>query len=183
MVMTHRADSLNIRRSDDLGAALALAREAQLEVSASAEPPLAMWGAFDGDRMVGTISLEDYRGLPVVGRIAVAREDRGSGLGRRLLETLEDEARRRGLTELWATARAPGFFVSMGFSVVADGPERDLLLSECCDCPQCGSGCNPQAVHKTLDGHRPRPHGRCWARIRGSRDQGDRDSVRVEHDV
>ncbi len=149
-VMTHRADSFSIRRSDDLGAALALAREAQLEVSASAEPPLAMWGVFDGDRMVGTVSLEDYRGLTVVGRVAVAQDDRGSGLGRRLLTTLEDEARRRGLRKLWATARAPGFFVSMGFSVIADGSERDLLLSECGDCPQYRTDCNPQAVRKTL---------------------------------
>jgi N-acetylglutamate synthase-like GNAT family acetyltransferase len=149
-VMTHRADSFSIRRSDDLEAALALAREAHLEVSATPESPLAMWGAFNGDQMVGTISLEDYRGLTVVGRIAVAQDDRGSGLGRRLLATLEDEARRRGLRELWATARAPGFFVSMGFSVIADGPERDLLLSECGDCPQYQSDCNPQAVRKTL---------------------------------
>jgi GNAT superfamily N-acetyltransferase len=149
-VMAPRADSFSIRRSDDLEAALALAREARLEVSATPEPPLAMWGAFDGDRMVGTISLEDYRGLAVVGRIAVAREDRGSGLGRRLLAALEEEARRRGLAGLWATARAPGFFILMGFRVVEDGPERDLLLSECGDCPQYGGDCNPRAVHKTL---------------------------------
>jgi amino-acid N-acetyltransferase len=149
-VMAPGADSFSIRCSDDLEAALALAREARLEVSATAESPLAMWGAFDGDRMVGTISLEDYRGLPVVGRIAVAREDRGNGLGRRLLAALEEEARRRGLRELWATARAPGFFVATGFSVVAGGPERDLLLSECADCPQYGSDCSPRAVHKTL---------------------------------
>jgi GNAT superfamily N-acetyltransferase len=149
-VMSHRADSLSIRRSDDLEAALALAVEAYLEVSASSRPPLAMWGAFDGDRMVATISLDDYRGLPVVGRIAVTQEDRGSGLGRRLLTTLETEAQRRGLTELWATARAPGFFVSMGFSVIENGPEPDLLLSECDDCPQYGSDCHPQAVRKTL---------------------------------
>jgi GNAT superfamily N-acetyltransferase len=149
-VMTHRADSLSIRRSDDLEAALALAVEAHLEVSASPQPPLAMWGAFDGDRMVGTVSLDDYRGLPVVGRMAVAQEDRGSGLGRRLLATLEEEARRRGGAELWATARAPGFFILMGFWVVEDGPERDLLLSECSDCPQYGSDCHPQAVRKSL---------------------------------
>ena len=74
--------------------------------------------------MVGTVSLEDYRGLPVVGRIAVSQAYRESGLGRRLLTTLEGEARRRRLTELWATARAPGFFVAMGYSVVAIGKER-----------------------------------------------------------
>lgn len=148
--MDESADVVTILRSNDLEAALALAVEAHLEVSATTEPPLAMWGAFDGNRMVGTVSLDDYRGLPVVGRIAIAEEHRGLGLGRRLLTTLEDEARRRGLRELWATARAPGFFISMGFSLVDDGSERDLLLSECGDCPQYGSDCHPQAVRKTL---------------------------------
>ena len=147
--MARSMNSLIIAHSDDLDAALSLAREAHLEVSASPEPPLAMWGAFYGDRMIGTVSLDAIGGLPVVGRIALSRAYRGKGLGRRLLTALEEEALRRGLTELWATARAPGFFVSMGFSVVGDGRERDLLLSECDACPQYGNECRPQAVRKT----------------------------------
>ena len=147
--MARSMDSLIIARTDDLDAAVALAREARLEVSASPEPPLAMWGAFDGDRMIATVSLDVFGGLPVVGRIAVSRAYRGKGLGRRLLTALEKEAQRRGLTELWATARAPDFFVSMGFSVVSDGPERDLLLAECRACAQYGTECRPQAVRKT----------------------------------
>ena len=129
---------------------MALAEAAHLEITESPEPPLAMRGAFVGQRMVGTISLDDYRGLPVVGRIAVSREYRGSGLGRRLLTTLEAEALRRGLTELWATARAPGFFVAMGYAVVAEGRERDLLLSECFTCGQYSKECHPQAVRKSF---------------------------------
>jgi GNAT superfamily N-acetyltransferase len=155
--MARSAYSLIIARSDDLQAALALAREAHLEVSASPQPPLAMWGAFDGDRMVGTVSLDDCQGLPVVGRIAVSRFYRGRGLGKRLLTALEEEARRRTLTELWATARAPGFFISMGFSAVGDGRERDLLLSECRACPQYGTDCRPQAMRRTVQGSTARP--------------------------
>ncbi len=109
-----------------------------------------MWGALVGERMVGTISLDSYKGLTVVGRIAVSQAYRGSGLGRRLLTTLEAEARRRRLTELWATARTPGFFVAMGYSVVAEGRERDLLLSECFACGQYATECRPQAVRKTF---------------------------------
>jgi N-acetylglutamate synthase-like GNAT family acetyltransferase len=141
-------DILIIAPSDDHAAALALAKAAHLEITESSEPPLAMWGAFVDRRMVGTISLDTYRGLPVVGRIAVSQTYRGSGLGRRLLTTLETEARRRRLTELWATARAPGFFVAMGYSVVASGRERDTLLSDCFTCGQYGKECQPQAVRK-----------------------------------
>ena len=61
-----------------------------------------------------------------------------------------------GLTELWATARAPGFFVAMGYSVVADGRERDLLLSECFTCGQYGKECQPQAVRRMFVPQPPR---------------------------
>ena len=148
--MAESTDTLVIAPSDDHAAALALAKAAHLEIAESPEPPVAMWGAFAGGRMVGTISLDTYEGLPVVGRIAVSQTYRGSGLGRRLLNALESEAHRRGLTELWATARAPGFFVAMGYSVVDDGRERDLLLSECFTCGQYGKECQPQAVRKTF---------------------------------
>ncbi len=148
--MAKSTDTLIIAPSDDHAAALALAKAAHLEVAETPEQPLAMWGAFADGRMVGTISLDRYGGLPVVGRIAVSREYRGSGLGRRLLDTLEAEARRRGLTELWATARAPGFFVAMGYAVVAEGRERDLLLSECFTCGQYSKECHPQAVRKSF---------------------------------
>jgi N-acetylglutamate synthase-like GNAT family acetyltransferase len=148
--MAKSTDTFIIAPSDDHAAALALAKAAHLEVAETSEQPLAMWGAFADGLMVGTISLDTYKGLPVVGRIAVSQAYRGSGLGRRLLDALEGEARRRGLTELWATARAPGFFLAMGYSVVADGGERDLLLSECLTCDQYGTECQPRAVHRVL---------------------------------
>ena len=72
----------------------------------AAAAPLAMWGAFDGLRMIGTASLDDYHGLPVVCRVALSRPYRRQGVGRRILAVLEEEARRRGFAELWATARA-----------------------------------------------------------------------------
>ena len=146
--MARSTDTLIIAPSDDYAAALALAKAAHLEIADTPAQPLAMWGAFADGRMVGTISLDTYKGLSVVGRIAVSQAYRGGGLGRRLLDALEAEARRRGLTELWATARAPGFFVARGYSVIAEGKERDLLLSECFTCGQYATECRPQAVRR-----------------------------------
>jgi GNAT superfamily N-acetyltransferase len=148
--MAHHADSPHIRRSDDLAAALALARAAHLEGSADPAPPQAMWGAFDGDRMVGTVSLCDLAGLPIVERMAVASAHRGQGLGRRLLAVLEEEALRSGYALLYAAARAPGFFVANGYAVLAEGAERTLLLADCATCGQYAAGCHPQAVCKRL---------------------------------
>lgn len=104
--MTKPADALIIAPSDDHAASLAPAKAAPLEVAEIPESPLAMWGAFVDGRMVGTISLDTYRGLPVVGRVGVSQEYRGRSMGGRLLDTLEGEVRPRGLAELWAKARA-----------------------------------------------------------------------------
>ena len=148
--MTRQADSPDIRRSDDLAAALALAREAHLEGSENPPPPQALWGAFEGDCMVGTVALGELAGLPIVERLAVAPAHRGQGLGRRLLAALEEEALRSGHSILYAAARAPGFFGANGYAVLVGGAERDLLLADCAACEQYAVGCHPQAVCKRL---------------------------------
>ena len=148
--MTRQADSPDIRRSDDLAAALALAREAHLAGSENPPPPQAMWGAFEGDCMVGTVALGELAGLPIVERLAVAPAHRGQGLGRRLLAALEEEALRSGHSNLYAAARAPGFFVANDYAVLVDSAERDRLLADCLSCGQHGVSCHPQAVCKQL---------------------------------
>jgi N-acetylglutamate synthase-like GNAT family acetyltransferase len=100
--------------------------------------------------MVGTVSLNMLGDLACVGRIAVTDAYRGQGLGARLLHTLEAEARQRGLRELWATARAPRFFLAQGYVLVTEGPERELLLSGCASCRQRDISCRPQAVRKIM---------------------------------
>jgi N-acetylglutamate synthase-like GNAT family acetyltransferase len=144
------ADRIQVRPRPDFTAALALAGAAGLEVSADAHEPLALWGAYDGGRLAGVVSLDEDAGLPVVGWIAVDERYRGRRLGERLLLTVEREARRRGVVTLWATARAPGFFLSMGYEL-APGEEQDQLLAGCRDCPQHGTSCRPRAVCKRLD--------------------------------
>jgi N-acetylglutamate synthase-like GNAT family acetyltransferase len=148
--MSDRANLPVIRRSDDTATSMALAEAAGLEVSMPPLPETALWGAFDGDTMVGTVMLGEWRGLPIVGRIAIAESHRGRGLGGRLLAVCEAEAARRGTDVLWATARAPGFFAAMGYSIVEGGPERELLLSDCAHCDQFGASCRPQAVRRAL---------------------------------
>ncbi len=139
-----------ISRTDDVEASLELAIEARLEVSDEPAPLLALWGAFEGDRMVGTASLNILAGLPGVGRIAVADDWRGQGLGRRLLATLEADARLRGITTLWATARAPGFFLANGYAVVREGPDAARLLADCASCRQYRTACRPEVVSKGI---------------------------------
>jgi N-acetylglutamate synthase-like GNAT family acetyltransferase len=108
------------------------------------------WGAYLADELVGGVALEHFADLHLVGWLAVRDDSRGRGIGRRLLEAVEAEAVDRGISELWATARTPGFFMRAGYTVAGGGFERELLLPGCQDCEQYQETCHPKIVRKTL---------------------------------
>jgi N-acetylglutamate synthase-like GNAT family acetyltransferase len=144
------ARDITVRRGADFAAAFALAVAAGLEVTPDAPQPVVLWGAYSRDRLIGIVSLDEKGALPVIGWIVVEEALRGSGVGGLLLAAVEREARDRGSGVLWATARAPGFFLAHGYELVAAGQERDVLLDGCRDCPQLGATCHPQAVRKAI---------------------------------
>jgi amino-acid N-acetyltransferase len=111
---------------------------------------LAAWGAFDGDRLVGSICLERQLDLDTVNWMAVDEDYRRRGIAAALYAELERAALERGMRRLWVTARAPGFFLIQGFEPVSSGPERDALLGGCLDCAQYGRECRPEALTKPL---------------------------------
>ena len=81
------------------------------------------------NRLGGTLAtgrlLPAVAGRGRIGRMAVLRSQRGSGVGRAVLEALVDAARRRGdaAVELHAQVSAEAFYLRAGF--VADGPRFD----------------------------------------------------------
>ena len=76
-------------------------------------------------------------GVGKIGRVAVLREKRGTGLGKALIRAALDELRALGLEQakLGAQTHAIGFYEALGF--VAIGPEfmdagiphRDMVLA------------------------------------------------------
>ncbi|MFC9996525.1 GNAT family N-acetyltransferase [Nocardia sp. NPDC127526] len=58
----------------------------------------------------------------VLGRLAVLKETRGTGLGVALVRAIEDRARERGLTavELHSQTQARGFYERLGYSAYGD---------------------------------------------------------------
>ena len=143
------AASIDIRRTDDRRAAVALGIAAGLDERGPGDVDAAVvWGAFDGASLVGTVTLGSLHGLTVVSWLAVDEAYRGRGLGRLLLGELEAEARRRGVREIWAPVRAPEFFRAAGYEVRATGDEREALLADCLHCRRFGSACRPQVVVK-----------------------------------
>lgn len=142
---------IQIRRTDDVEAALRLGTQAGLvEMEDDLDVIEALWGALEGETLMGIVALCSRGGLDIVGWLAVVESRRDCGLGIRLLAELEAEAGRRGVANLWATARAPGFFLARGYAAREDGAEPRILLANCPACSQYGRTCTPRAVCKAL---------------------------------
>jgi len=151
--------SIDIRPVDDAAAAIALGRAAGLEdAEGDTEGLLARWGAYEGDRLVGTVALRYWQNMYIVGWMAVVEDRRGSGVGAALLQTMERDAVARGADHLWVTARAPGFYFRAGFTPIGEGPQHRLLLDPCLDCEQYGVSCHPVAAVKRLADPDAPPH-------------------------
>jgi N-acetylglutamate synthase-like GNAT family acetyltransferase len=120
------------------------------------------WGAHVADDLVGGVALEYLADLYLVTWLSVRSDSRGKGIGRQLLRAVEAEAARRSASDLWATARAPGFFMRAGYTVAGGGPERELLLPACNDCEQYLDTCHPKIVKKAITPQREAVEGGKW---------------------
>lgn len=81
------------------------------------------YAAYSGDRLIGTAYLLRLgEGRAQLKQMAVAPDTRATGVGRVLLEYLEDDARARGFREIVADARvsALGFYLKHGYTASGD---------------------------------------------------------------
>ena len=63
---------------------------------------------------------------------------------------VEGDARARGMTKLWAKARAPEFYRRIGFRIVREDEKAPKTLDGCIGCPQFRTSCNPAIVIREL---------------------------------
>lgn len=83
------------------------------------EPRARFWVARDSGRLTGVVGLETYGTFGLLRSLVVATEARGGGLGGRLVEAVEDAARRKGLERLLLlTQTAEKFFSGRGYAVI-----------------------------------------------------------------
>jgi amino-acid N-acetyltransferase len=83
------------------------------------DPAIRLYGAYDGERLVGVVGLQALDGTALLRSLAVVAAHRDRGVGGRLCEHTIDEARRRGLAELWLlTTSARDYFVRRGYEPV-----------------------------------------------------------------
>ena len=91
--------------------------------------------AVDRDRVVACGELAPLsRELAEIRSLVVDRQYRGSGVGRRLVEELREQAQLGDFDRLCAFAHQPTFFVRMGFSIV---PHVWLPAKISTDCTSC----------------------------------------------
>jgi amino-acid N-acetyltransferase len=68
--------------------------------------------------------------------LAVAPSQRGTGLGRRLVEALVERARSAGYDQLCALTLQEGFFNNLGFATVDRWAVSPKIWTECIYCPK-----------------------------------------------
>jgi amino-acid N-acetyltransferase len=106
--------------------------------------------AYDGDVLLGCGALHFYTPISAeVRSLGVWPQVTQHGVGRALVQTLEEEARQNGLESIFAFTYVPGFFSKLGFNEVERGELPLKVWKDCLSCPkfQC---CDEIAVLKQL---------------------------------
>ena len=106
--------------------------------------------AYRGSELVGCGALRIYTPLSAeVRSLAVSPEEKGSGIGRQVVEALAAEAEQLGLESLFAFTYVPGFFAKLGFGEVDRGELPLKAWKDCLRCPKF-KACDEIAVLKRL---------------------------------
>jgi amino-acid N-acetyltransferase len=111
--------------------------------------------AFDSGRLVGCGALHFYTATSgEVRSLAVDPAVKTKGIGRALVEALEDEARAQELHSIFAFTYVPGFFGKLGFEEVDRGELPLKAWKDCLRCPKF-QACDEIAVLKRLKADQP----------------------------
>lgn len=103
-------------------------------------------GASFGE-ITAAYSLSRRFGVTVLDYIAVKERRRKSGIGSLLIGRIKEKCKSIGVSELYLTAKAKGFFLKNGATEISDGsPLYVSLLGECAECPQREKECFPSVM-------------------------------------
>jgi amino-acid N-acetyltransferase len=111
--------------------------------------------AYDGRALAGCGALHFYTPTTAeVRSLAVLPEIKQKGIGRAIVEALEEEARQNDLEAIFAFTYEPGFFARLGFLEVERGELPLKVWKDCLRCPKFQS-CDEIAVLKRLNAETP----------------------------
>jgi len=102
------------------------------------------------DEVLGCCALAiSWENLAEVRSLVVAREVRGHGLGRKLVEACLSDAVTLGIYRVFVLTNTPDFFRHMGFSEVSKDTLPQKVWSDCLNCPRFPD-CDEIALHMEL---------------------------------
>jgi len=105
----------------------------------------------DADGRLGAAGrLETNYDHPMVEEIAVRKDLRRKGLGKKIVDAILNQARAEGIETIWVMARAPELFMSIGFEPTDDEDLLPKLKEECRVCRDHITVCNPILMKKKL---------------------------------
>lgn len=146
-------DKQSFKRTQDYEAVKELAIRAGMDSNEkSTENIVAAFGYYLDGRLMGSAALEYEDGQHFLEWVAVDSSVRMRGVGTSLVALVEGEARARGMTKLWAKARVPEFYTSIGFRVLGEKEEGPKTLDGCIGCPEFNKSCHPAIVVKDIRG-------------------------------
>ena len=124
---------------DDRAALIALLAEADMDY---VDPPEDYVLAVEGEAIAGCGRLEDYGYMVMLRPLVVAESYRGSGVGRRILDSIMPADKRTGLV---ARGEAIAFYKAMGFSHT---DWNAVPVSQIAECESClnRAECKPQPM-------------------------------------
>lgn len=106
--------------------------------------------AYRENQLVGCGALRIYTPQSAeVRSLAVSPDEKGSGIGRLVVEALVEEAKQLGLESLFAFTYVPGFFSKLGFAEVDRGELPLKAWKDCLRCPKF-KACDEIAVIRPL---------------------------------
>lgn len=106
--------------------------------------------AVENGRLIGCGALHFYTSSSgEVRSLAVEPGEKTKGIGRRLVESLENDARAHDLQALFAFTYVPGFFEKLGFQEVDRGELPLKAWKDCLRCPKF-QACDEIAMLKRL---------------------------------
>lgn len=108
------------------------------------------WVAYDGNILIGCGALHFYTPTTAeVRSLAVLEQAKHRGVGRAIVEKLEEEARENDLEAIFAFTYVPGFFHKLGFEETERGELPLKAWKDCLRCPKF-QNCDEIAVLKRL---------------------------------
>ena len=139
-----------VRITDDHDTIRRLALEAGLE-DGTFENIDRAYGYFVGDEMAGTVAVKRVGDVFSAEWLSVRSDLRGQGIGATLVRKAVEHAKERGAKRLWALARAPDFFLRIGFSLSAPEDSPGPTFAGCSKCNQYNRSCFPKIVVLDLE--------------------------------